>query len=67
MPRRLPGVREVAVNALRIAQELAKLHGEGLVHQAVHQKYVLVSQSGVWELAGVDQAAPMNSSLDLSM
>ena len=55
------------MNVLRIAQDLAKLHSEGLVHQAVHQKYVLVSQSGVWELAGVKQAAPMNSSLDLSM
>ena len=67
MPRRLPGVREAVVNVLRIAQELFKLHGEGLVHQAVHQEYVLVSQDGVWELDDVKQAAPMNSSLDHSM
>ena len=55
------------MNVLRIAQELFKLHGEGLVHQAVHQEYVLVSQAGVWELADVKRAAPKNSSLDLSM
>ena len=60
-------MRQAVVNMLRIAQELFKLHSAGLVHQGVHQKHVSVSKDGVWELDGVEQAAPMNISLDHSM
>ena len=60
-------MKEATLNVLRIAQELSKLHSEGLVHQAVQREYILVSQDGVWELAVVKQAASMRSSLDQSM
>ncbi|KAA6425585.1 MAG: hypothetical protein FRX49_04482 [Trebouxia sp. A1-2] len=43
------------------------LDAPGLVHQAVHQHFVLVGQGGDWKLARLEKAAPMNSSLDESM
>ena len=50
-----------------LAEQLGKLHESGLVHQAVHQRFVLVGQQGDWKLARLEKAAPMNSSLYDSM
>ena len=60
----LPGVREAALNMLRIARELCELHAQCRVHQAVHQAYVLVSPDGGWQLADIDQAVFTHISLD---
>jgi len=50
-----------------LAEQLGKLHQSGLVHQAVHQRFVLVGQQGDWKLARLEEAASMNSSLDESL
>ncbi len=50
-----------------LAEQLGKLHKSGLVHQAVHQRFVLVGQQGDWKLARLEKAASMNSSLDESL
>ena len=63
----LPSLRQMVPELVGLAQQLGKLHENGLVHQAVHQHFVLVGQDGGWKLARLEKAAPMNSSLDESM
>ncbi len=64
---RLPAVKQMVPRLGCIADELNDLHEAGLVHQAVHQKFVLVSPEGEWQLAEAYQAARMDCSLDKSM
>ncbi len=63
----LPLVKQIVPELVGLAEQLGKLHGAGLVHQAVHQHSVLVGQGGDWHLARLEKAAPMNSSLDKPM
>ena len=63
----LPSLRQMVPELVGLAQQLGKLHENGLVHQAVHQHFVLVGQDGGWKLARLEKAAAMNSSLDESM
>jgi len=62
----LPSVRQVVPELVGLAEQLGKLHKNGLVHQAVHQHFVLVGQQGNWQFAELDKAAPNDSSLDKS-
>ncbi|KAL0054873.1 hypothetical protein WJX82_003597 [Trebouxia sp. C0006] len=64
---RLPSLRQMLPELVGLAEQLGKLHESGLVHQAVHQRFVLVGQQGDWKLARLEKAAPMNSNLDDSM
>ena len=64
MDCRLPSLRQMLPELVGLAKQLGKLHEDGLVHQAVHQHSVLVGQGGDWQLARLEKAAPMNSSLD---
>ncbi len=67
MDRSLPSVKQMVPKLVGLAEQLDKLHKDGLVHQAVHQHFVLVSQEEDWKLARLEKAAPMDSSLDKSM
>ena len=64
---RLPSLRQMLPELVGLAEQLGKLHENGLVHQAVHQRFVLVGQQGDWKLARLEEAAPLNSSLHDSM
>ncbi len=64
--RRLPLVKHMVPKLVGLAKQLGKLHEAGLVHQAVHQHFVLVSQEGKWQFAELEKAAPNDSSLDKS-
>ena len=67
MDRSFPLVKQMVPKLVGLAKQLGKLHEDGLVHQAVHQQFVLVGQEGDWQFAELDKAAPKNSSLDKSM
>ena len=67
MDRSFPLVKQMVPKLVGLAKQLCKLHEDGLVHQAVHQQFVLVGQEGDWQFAELDKAAPKNSSLDKSM
>ena len=66
MDRRLPLVKHMVPKLVGLAKQLGKLHKAGLVHQAVHQHFVLVGQQGKWQFAELEKAAPNDSSLDKS-
>ena len=63
----LPSMKQMVPKLLSLAEQLGKLREDGLVHQAVHQHFVLVGQEGDWKLARLEQAVPMDSSLEKSM
>ena len=63
----LPLVKQMVPKLVGLAEQLGKLHEDGLVHQAVHKHFVLVGQEGDWKLARLEKAAHMDSSLDKSM
>jgi len=67
MDCRLPTVKTMLPRLTCVARELSELHEAGLVHQAVHQDFVLVRQAGEWQLAETYKAARMDSSLDKPM
>ncbi|KAL0035282.1 hypothetical protein WJX79_010165 [Trebouxia sp. C0005] len=64
---RLPTVKQMVPRLACLANQLNVLHREGLVHQAVHQEFVLVSPEEDWELAERYNAVPMASSVDKPM
>ena len=57
---RCPPVKQVAINAQRVAAVLALLHRKRQVYQQLEPSSVLISHEGSWVLRNMSQACSVN-------